>query len=434
MNQPYSILRLRVWYVLWASFLVGILGGKALFGDYVVDRYSGSLVNSSPVSVTKRVSTYAAVSSGGDEYLQADPLAYNRYVFTLNTAGMRLAMKIGSSYSWVSAPIVITRVPPSNYMTGNTPAVALPEEYVVSGSNALRWMYKDTTYSGFPDVIDSTYWNTTGNHLNNGVTTSTPATSTQVTEETFTRGSLLFQREFELLPNSSMALNLEHDGPFFVVIEELKQFVTPDGGGGFAWEEQEEHTSTEHTEVSEETEHEPEITVGGNVPDYDSGPEPEAETRHETVDTLQKADDNSESRHTETKGWLAKISAGVDAAVNAISGLSGGGKEWEENADAPDDVAEAEAESLKDQVSGAVNAMDDVYQKTLDIVDSISMALPSGEPEFRIEFTWKGEDVVIESTPAQDSFMAIVRAMLAALITFGALMALIGIFRNALAS
>jgi hypothetical protein len=149
------------------------------------------------------------------------------------------------------------------------------------------------------------------------------------------------------------------------------------------------------------------------------------------VDTLQKADDNSESRHTETKGWLAKISAGVDAAVNAISGLGGGGPQEQE----PDDEqAETDAESLREGVSGAVDAMDDVYQKLLDIAGAISMSLPSGSPQFYIEFDWQGETVVIQSTTAQDNFMAIVRAMLAALITFGALMALVGIMRNALAS
>jgi hypothetical protein len=410
MTDPYAMARLRIFIFLWVWLLVLVFGCGSIFADYSVDRYVGSLTNASPTSVTKRVSLYAAEVTEGE-----DTIGYQSAAYTISySSGIERHIKWRllhpTTLAQLEAPVLL----------GTS-----------SSSFGGPWTIPSQTRD-FDFKAELGYYQiSTGNFLG---TVGVRQDANEITvpgETTVARGALIWQQEFELAANSSTSLNLEHSGPFFVVIEELKHYITPDGGGSFAWEEEEEYTSTEHTEVSEETEHEPQSEIGGNVPDYDSGPAPEEETRHATVDTLQKADDNSESRHTETKGWLSKISAGVDAAVNAISGLGGGGPQEQE----PDyEQAETDAESLREGVSGAVDAMDDVYQKLLDIAGAISMSLPSGSPQFYIEFDWQGETVVIQSTTAQDNFMAIVRAMLAALITFGALMALVGIMRNALAS
>lgn len=142
--------------------------------------------------------------------------------------------------------------------------------------------------------------------------------TTEYSEEVYERGAILNQWEFDLAAFSSITLNIEQSEAFYLVVDQVKQVGTPDGGYNYAYEELDEYTSTSFT--SEEPE--PESTTEVGPPEYDPGDTATPATRPGTVDSTATLNQAQEARHTDEKGVLEQIRDGVGAGVNTASGAA----------------------------------------------------------------------------------------------------------------
>jgi len=413
--KPQALKYLR--WLCWTAFAAGLYLGLIVgaFADYSVDRYTGTVTNSKSEPQRKRVSIFAAVVTEGVAYQQWIPTVtrsdhstnthYTQYriyvdgILVHTSAGLINPAGTGASWSGV-APYVGPTQTKSGVFTSRS-----IEQRIWSTSLGNAW-------GG---------WNTLGSGEIGNATT-------EYTEGTMERGGLVNQWEFEMPPNSSTTLNLEHSGPFYVVIEDYKQYLTPDGGEAYAWEELDEYTSTEVTEVSEETEApEPNNQIDAPGVEYSSGDPITPATRKETVETLQDLDDNDEARHSDTAGVLGQIKTGVDKTVEVLSGMAGGG-------DLPATDHEAAADSLKEELSEFANNVDALADEVATMAGAISLGRPSGTPTFyyELDLPRAASPIIVSSNPTMDSWMVIVRGFLGASLSFGALVASIRIARSAI--
>jgi len=186
---------------------------------------------------------------------------------------------------------------------------------------------------------------------------------------TWERGDIVNQWEFQLAAHSSINLNIEQSDEFFLVIDELTQVGTPDGGSSFTYEEIEEYTSTEFTSASDT----PSSTTTVGPPDYDSGETASPTARpHATADTTAKLDANQEARSTDEKKILEQIREGIDTGVN--SSLATGSQAHSDAqgiAQKLDDIANGEGEIEEGTAGGIEEAKGDIISKGAQVYDSL---------------------------------------------------------------
>jgi hypothetical protein len=249
---------------------------------------------------------------------------------------------------------------------------------------------------------------------------------------TIGRGTLLHQWEFEMSPHSSTTLSLEHDGPFFVVVEDYKVFITPDGGTAYGYEEIDEHTSTENTIESPETEApDPVNEVNAPEVDYTTGPEAPPADREAVVQDLQTLNDNQEARHTDEAGILRQIRKGIEDIVGSIAGLAGGLQgdsekpitsehEHEENFD-------SRVDEIRDDWGAFWDEVDGLYDDVGNFINTVNPTIPAGTPGLYIEMEipWSRENpkrkLILQSNPQMDTWMALARAIcMVAILIIGA--------------
>jgi hypothetical protein len=217
-------------------------------------------------------------------------------------------------------------------------------------------MFKDTTYSDFPSTIDATYWNTTANHLNNGVTTSTPTTTEETAAATYTRGTLAQQWQIEIAGHAAATVFVERDYPFYLVIENLQAYLNENGDYSEEWEEEDELTSTESTVI---TPPEEQTRTQLETPAFSAGPDPDPVTRPTDVSTNEGMDQAAEARHTESQRYLKSIKEATEAGVNQTASAAGTAHNdaisIRSAAEAAGTAAADAAEGAGNQVTGAIN-------------------------------------------------------------------------------
>jgi hypothetical protein len=241
-------------------------------------------------------------------------------------------------------------------------------------------------------------------------------------DEVISRGALLHQWEFEMSPHSSTTLSLEHDGPFFVVVEDYKVFMTPDGGTAYGYEEIDELTSTENTVESPETEApDPVNEVNAPEVEYTTGPEAPPADREAVVEDLQTLNDNQEARHTDEAGILRQIRKGIEDVVGSIAGLAGGlqGDPGEETTSEHEheEGFQDKVDQVREDWDEFWEEVDGLYDDVGDFVGSVNPTIPAGTPGLFIEMeipwsttTPKGK-ITLQSTPAMDTWVAIARGI-----------------------
>jgi len=402
------------------AILASLILAYVARADYSVDRWTGALTNTEPESVSFRVRTYNVISTPGTSVNTAP-------AFTVSNP------PIGFGYS--GAGTLRVGIQPKN--SSNAAVGSVIDQGTISvtmnGSgypSHLTWLEVNPLPTGATKYDrlmkrESPYFESGWRTYS-----SNQAATVVSTPPTNERGTMIREWTEQLDPHSTKQLVIEQDGPFYLTTEKLTLFATPDGGGGIAYEPEEEHTSTDVTVVDPATTHTPSDSIVDEGPEYSSGPIAAPATRpHATADTLDKLDKNQEARATDSQGLLAQIKSGIDSVVNGVAALGGGGP-----VQAADEAAlEAELETNKDSVADTFNKMDAVVDAAASLVSSISLALPSGDPVFYYQFTFKTRTFTLESNDTMDTAMSIVRGLLSALLSFGGVMAAVRILRGAFA-
>jgi len=138
----------------------------------------------------------------------------------------------------------------------------------------------------------------------------------EMTPASSVRGALISQWPFELAAHASLTLDLVHPTPFFVVIEELKQFATADGGFSFGYEAvYDDIPSTEHVAATAD----PEYALDPGAPEYVPDELPAPAARPATVTSTQELNDAQEARSTDEKALLTQIRDAQAAGINTTS-------------------------------------------------------------------------------------------------------------------
>jgi len=235
-----------IWKILkWIAIMVVASG--VLFADYTQNRWVGNLTNPLPTVQRKRVSMFDAETTPTSTQYYVAPESYSRSANGGTTSyQIRLVVRESGVWSWGTSSITVPGVSPGySSMEGTTP------EVVLSGApDGAIWQVKyDWQAWEYPS-----FWNgSLGQQIRNVNPGGGVPVLTRSVGGTTVRGALLHQYEFEMAPHSSMSLNLEHTGPFYVVVEDYKQFLTNDGATTYGYEEVDEHTSTLATIVDPST-------------------------------------------------------------------------------------------------------------------------------------------------------------------------------------
>jgi len=389
-----------VWQILRISAILAVFAGVAS-ADYTQNRWVGQLTNTRPEAQRKRVSMFAAVVDVG-----ATTYVWRTAGATVNSPTISTARRVylnrhtgngGSGTIFSSTRLADT-------VANTSTAYVIPSLDRETAHSTSVWY---TT-----NVNDSTLAQQFGGAAQqNSTLVSVPGTTTT------TRGALLHQYEFEMAPHSSMALNLEHTGPFFVVVEDYKEFLTPDGGTTYGYEEVDEHTSTLATIVDPATTAPaPENIVDAPDVEYTAGETAAPAARVAAVTELEHLDTNDEARHTDTMGILEQIREGIADSVSTISGLAGGtpGAKGPQE-DAEDSLITDREESTSAAIGGVVDQVEGVVDNLIAIKNNIQTSAASQAPEFYLSMPipWApGKNLTLQSNETMDAWMSLARQII----------------------
>jgi hypothetical protein len=402
-----------VWLVL--SILGALLTALVARADYVESVWNGTISNAKPESQRKRVSMFEAVETEGEPtpayYASPAIVATNSSTGwpTITHHQYRMRHQVSGVWSTVWTGPELTG--------GGTYAINVSEitatgsgTYVLEKNEKLgsSWLGWQSTASASQVVVSS-------GGPKSGSLVLVPEVPGPVT---VARGSLLHQWEFELPPHSSTNLSLQHSSPFFVVVEDYKVFMTPDGGEAYGYEEIDEHTSTQNEVESPETEPPPsENVVNAPEVEYTTGEEAAPAARVETVEDLQDLDANNEARHTDEAGILRQIRKGIEDIVGSIAGLAGGGEGEVTSEHEHEEEIESRMEETEELWEDFWEEVDGLYDDVTDTIDMIQPTIPPGTPQLYIEMeipwskTNPKKKLILQSNPQMDFWVAIARGI-----------------------
>ena len=393
----------------WSGVLLTVL---ALFlvhfarADYAQDRWSGTVTNPKPDNQRKRVSVFDAVVTEG--------VSFQQWIPTVSRTGNSTSTHYTQYRIYVDGILVHT-----------SSGLINPAGAGASWSGVAPYVGPTQTKSGVFSSRSMEYriWSTALGNAWGGWNTlgagEIGSATTEYTEGTMERGPLVHQWEFEMPPYSSTGLNLEHTGPFFVIIEDYKAYLTPDGGEAYGYDEVDEFTSTEETIVdAATTAPEPENVVNAPDVEYTAGETATPSPRVESVTELEHLDANDEARHSATKGILEQIRKAVADSVSTLASIAGGTPGPEGAAEAAEEEAVTEREdSTREAIEGIMDEGSSLADNVAALYHRVNVVNASQAPEFYLSMAipWApGKNLVLESNPTMDAWVAIGRQLIMA--------------------
>jgi len=412
------------------AILVGLVTAGIVKADVTTYTWNGTLTNPQPNPQMKRVSKFEAVVVEGETI----------YYLAEGIQGPTTATSVGHSGGGTM------RIAAQPYSPANTPVGDLIEFGVVTYINSGAPFYSGYNFTWPYTVMPSgatklqLRWKRESPFFQAAYNNATTiiAASSGTTEDELSYGPLIEHWSFQMPPHSNQAITLSHTGPFFVKIENLVEKPTPDGGVGYEWETDEDHTSTENTYDAPEDvpEGDGDNEVDAPEVEYSSGDIAAPAVRPETVDSFETLDQADEARHQDTAGILAQIKAGIDTAVGTIAGLSKGTPTEAEQMEA--DLAEADSawDEAMDGAEAFMASADAVASAAGNLATASGIGLPTGAPSLflSLPIPWSpGNNLTLTSNDTMDYWMLIARTIMIAGMSFTTICAAISMGRNAFA-
>lgn len=348
-------------------------------------RHNENVKNPEPDQGTFRISTFAAVETGGDSYFLAPSWStpYSPYAFGggLGYSGpgtLRIGIQPKNAGGSLIGPVIAVSIVNitlngSGYLTSTLtyPAIAMP----AGATKFARYFAREQPYyqAGWYLLTDNIP----------GVETNTPGERG--------RGALLDSWEFVLAGYASMQFDLEYAFDFTVVVEKLVQAPTPDGGYAYAWEPVEPDIPS--TSVVDAPPAAPVVTPAG--PDYEPDALPDDAERPASVTDTATLNDAQEARSTDEKNVLKQIR---DAAAEGVNATAAGAKSirdalaGDDGGTLPTDITSGEEavdgalETEGTRVGELTDAIGDLQDTLLSVADKYSVAISgSAYPELGIQ-------------------------------------------------